>query len=831
MSPEQAREDTNIDGRTDIYSLGATLYHMLTGAPPYLGGSSVEVMSMHLTQPVPDARKSNPGISEYASALISKAMAKDRSGRHATAREFADDVEALLSGEPLTLADPPAPAPAPPATAAERHVEPIPAPPTTWEEPPPELIPVPPAGTVEPQAKPVLSGGKIAALAAGFVILAIIGIYALRPSSEPEPKKVSEDARAFAVVEEWVTTHPGRYAEALAKYELLKSTSTDPLYKKKAEDALRSLETARTRTADTVFDRLKTKADELKRSGAYSAAVSAYRSVPPEFQGILRVRITQAVAALDAEASAKIKLGLDRARALLEKGDATAGMRELHKIATIQHVAFMTELHDLRKELEQAGFKQAVAARKKINRLLHSVDAPAMKGDLRGAASITRAATRDPELACIKSSVEALARIGAALLKAEALPNRSLAASTPDEHIAAAILALAAEDPDKMGAALKHAGNHEFLTHYAIELRQLKERLQERLADQQQRQQMRLTEFRGTLATTLKKRRYEQALSGIDAIIADPLLPHIRDNALADRRALSKLAAVMKRIRSNVRTEAMKTTETKTPTRHRGIPATVEAYDPKTDKVTFSGGRSDSIAIMRAADLKALFELSPGQPAAHQESLALLFAAEGERQKARGHLAHAAKRADVEHLIKILGKVASALPAGDNDDPDTSAEVMAKLTPQEREDLQAALAKNRELFNNYWRIVGKQRDTHKKRYQKKLSGEWSRIEREIRALEDCLETGYHYYYDYWHYYYYYRSRAQLQRHLANAKRKRTRLATRTRLGLAVISKRAAKTRVAIRTVMLRNKRRLLMGKEITEGEMSALYEKEVARGR
>ncbi len=67
--------------------------------------------------------------------------------------------------------------------------------------------------------------------------------------------------------------------------------------------------------------------------------------------------------------------------------------------------------------------------------------------------------------------------------------------------------------------------------------------------------------------------------------------------------------------------------------------------------------------------------------------------------------------------------------------------------------------------------------------------------------------------------------------MADAKRARAKLAMRTRLGLQTISKRANKTGIAVRTVMLKNKRQLLMGKKLTEEEMTILYDKELERGR
>lgn len=93
MSPELARHDTAVDERTDLYSLGATLFHMVTGREPYPGSDAHAVMAKHLTDAVPVASDVEPSISVETSALISKLMAKQAAERHASARELADLLE------------------------------------------------------------------------------------------------------------------------------------------------------------------------------------------------------------------------------------------------------------------------------------------------------------------------------------------------------------------------------------------------------------------------------------------------------------------------------------------------------------------------------------------------------------------------------------------------------------------------------------------------------------------------------------------------------------------------------------------------------------------
>ena len=82
-SPEQLRSSHQVDCRADIYSMGATLYHMLTGQRPFEAESVFGVMANVLEKELPPAHQVNPGVSVKTSALISRMMAKKRDARPA----------------------------------------------------------------------------------------------------------------------------------------------------------------------------------------------------------------------------------------------------------------------------------------------------------------------------------------------------------------------------------------------------------------------------------------------------------------------------------------------------------------------------------------------------------------------------------------------------------------------------------------------------------------------------------------------------------------------------------------------------------------------------
>ncbi len=99
MAPEQAAGDEEVDARTDVYGLGAVLYHVLTGRAPFLGESSAAVVRAVLLQAVERPGALRPGISPAIDAVTLKALAKAREERYQTADALADDLERCARGE------------------------------------------------------------------------------------------------------------------------------------------------------------------------------------------------------------------------------------------------------------------------------------------------------------------------------------------------------------------------------------------------------------------------------------------------------------------------------------------------------------------------------------------------------------------------------------------------------------------------------------------------------------------------------------------------------------------------------------------------------------
>jgi serine/threonine protein kinase len=149
MSPEQIQGE-RLDERTDIYSLGVTLFEMIGGRPPYEADSAMTLMMMHINDPIPDIRQLKPDVPEDVVAILNMALAKKRANRYGSAAEMALDMRRVLARlESADAPEVPAVKPAP-ATLIEPALD---------EKPPVELTAasavIPPEPTIVEESKPL----------------------------------------------------------------------------------------------------------------------------------------------------------------------------------------------------------------------------------------------------------------------------------------------------------------------------------------------------------------------------------------------------------------------------------------------------------------------------------------------------------------------------------------------------------------------------------------------------------------------------------------------------------------------------------------------------
>jgi serine/threonine-protein kinase len=106
ISPEQIRGEVNIDHRADIYSLGATFYHMVTGRVPFEGPTPSAVMHKHLREPLTPPDHVNTRLTAGCAAMIEMMMAKKRDQRYPSCKEILSDLDLLARGQQPHYAKP-----------------------------------------------------------------------------------------------------------------------------------------------------------------------------------------------------------------------------------------------------------------------------------------------------------------------------------------------------------------------------------------------------------------------------------------------------------------------------------------------------------------------------------------------------------------------------------------------------------------------------------------------------------------------------------------------------------------------------------------------------
>ena len=105
IAPEQIRGQIDIDGRADIYGLGATFYHMVTGRVPFVADEPAEVMRKHLKEQLTPPDHINTSLSAGVSEVIEIMMAKRKQDRYHDTKELLTDLEAIRDGQPPLRAE------------------------------------------------------------------------------------------------------------------------------------------------------------------------------------------------------------------------------------------------------------------------------------------------------------------------------------------------------------------------------------------------------------------------------------------------------------------------------------------------------------------------------------------------------------------------------------------------------------------------------------------------------------------------------------------------------------------------------------------------------
>ena len=261
VCPEQAKALKDVDFRADMYSLGATLYHMLAGSPPYPGNNAMAVIVKHLDEPIPDPRKAWPEISEATANLIAVMMAKKKENRFASWDECIGAMKDILEDVAETPGDKI-------RTAIIKAAE------------------IPKTEKVSARKSVIFNRSwKIIALAALFTIF-VFGMVLTIKKGNRDAKR----ARAMNLYNEAVkfagsNPEPSNFRKALAMLENVQKAG-DPYYSAEAKgemdkilEKVQQLKNKRQQDQkSSALEDLKNKAYEFEKNGDYDKAAALWSS-------------------------------------------------------------------------------------------------------------------------------------------------------------------------------------------------------------------------------------------------------------------------------------------------------------------------------------------------------------------------------------------------------------------------------------------------------------------------------------------------------------------------------------------------------------------------
>lgn len=425
VSPEQAAGERDLDIRSDVYSLGVTLYHLATGSVPFEGETAAVVMTKHLNEDPTPPRELAPAVPEALNKVILKMMEKEKEDRYQSAAELAADLAALAAGDaPPSIA----PAPAPPrrprgrraarksrapllvaaasilvlaglaVMLARRSPEKPPAPPEEHAtETPRATVPTPQDPRPRAPEKPTTPAPTPTPKS---------------PTRNPGTDRMKNLEAMWKYAQKSATDNPENYEKHLRDYRAIEEAGPGTKYQIMARDAIERTRRAMRQKALAALQALQKRAAALAANREFGKALELFTRPPAalsgeEWQG----QVEQARQDLQRQALAAFQAERAQAQQLAAEGRFAEAKAKLS--ATLAY-GLDTVRKDALKALAELGEKQRAAqsrlheeAEAKYAEVLKQAQRAAGELELEKAIAILDGARSAAEFAGIKDTIEA----------------------------------------------------------------------------------------------------------------------------------------------------------------------------------------------------------------------------------------------------------------------------------------------------------------------------------------------------------------------------------------------------------------------------------------